>query len=234
MARPISEQVPELLTSLYLRLNGFFATGLVLQSARRGQADGDVDCLGIRFPFHDQAEREVGSDPILSLANTPELLICEVKSSLPVSFNKRLRTDASTVNQVIRWCGFVPPGDLANATADLTALLQDGVSKRVAEAGISYGGVRIRALFACPSCPVDPLQDRWIVFGEQMLDYVNRCLDPRAKRRGCATQYSYDLWGRNLEPVIDYFKQLRRDQAPTFTDLRNHVVKSVDPPGRGH
>jgi hypothetical protein len=230
VSRKLSEQVPELLTLLYLRLNGFFATGLVLQSARKREADGDVDCLAIRFPFHDQAEREVDSDPLLLLGNTPELLICEVKSSVPCSFNKRLRTDLTTVNQLLRWCGFVPKEDVPKATTAVNALLQNEVTKKLAQAGVSYGGVRIRGLFSCPACAVDPAQDRWIIYGEQMLSYVNKCLDPRANRVRCSTQYSYELWGRSLEPVVQYFKKLPRGKDPTLAGLRAHVVQAVEPP----
>lgn len=223
--KSVSEQVPELLAFLYLRLNGFFTTGLVLQSEESGHADGDIDCLGIRFPFHDQREREVASDPLLGLGNSIDLLICEVKSSAPASFNKRLRTDLSTVDQMIRWCGFVPKEELKNAIQAVSDLLQEGVPKEMASKGVTIAGVRIRPLFLCPSCAIHESNDQWIIYGEQMIAYIAKCLDVSANREACSTQYSYDLWGRTLEPVVSYFKELPRGNSPSFKELRTHAVK---------
>jgi hypothetical protein len=45
------------LAKLYLRLCGYFTTGLILHSARRGQNKGEIDCLAVRHPWHDQAAR---------------------------------------------------------------------------------------------------------------------------------------------------------------------------------
>lgn len=73
--------LPEVVTTLYLRLNGFFTSGLVLHSEVWGQDNGDVDCVAVWHPFHDQSEREVAPDPFLELGARRELLLCEVKSS---------------------------------------------------------------------------------------------------------------------------------------------------------
>ena len=108
--------VPEALTTLYLRLNGFFTSGLVLHSPKRGRVRSHIDCLAVRHPFHDQSEREVDPDPFLELGETPELLLCEVKSSVhSLSFNQPLRTDPTTIDAFLRWSGLIRPDRVKEA-----------------------------------------------------------------------------------------------------------------------
>jgi hypothetical protein len=57
--------VHEILTMLYLRLNGYFTTGLILHSPERGQARTDIDCLAVHHPYHRQSERGVGTSDFL-------------------------------------------------------------------------------------------------------------------------------------------------------------------------
>lgn len=40
--------IDEALVTLYLRLNGYFTSGLVVHSPIHGQATTEVDCLAIR------------------------------------------------------------------------------------------------------------------------------------------------------------------------------------------
>lgn len=106
MKKIAPDDYPEVLPMLYLRLNGFFATGLILHSAKRGLDRGDVDCLAVRHPYHDQSERGVETDPFLAVGPQTEILICEVKSSPEsLSFNKPLRTDPSVSRDALRWAG---------------------------------------------------------------------------------------------------------------------------------
>lgn len=48
----------EKLVKLFLRLNGYFTTGFIVQSAGRG-VETEVDIIDIRFPFNQQTEREI-------------------------------------------------------------------------------------------------------------------------------------------------------------------------------
>jgi hypothetical protein len=221
------KDVPEAITTLYLRLNGFFTSGLVLHSSKKGSVRGDVDCLALRHPFHDQSERGVGSDPLLCLGTTPELLLVEVKSSIPaLSFNERLRTDPAALNAFLRWTGLVRPDSLSAATKQLSALIQDGVSVDLAREGTVIDGVRVRALLCCPRCPAKQSVDRWCIRGEQLLDYVNRCLNPHVPRPSCSTTYPLELWGGFLEPLVTYFKKLPLAATPTYSGLHAKVAVS--------
>lgn len=210
---------------LYLRLNGFFTSGLVLHSHEKGRVRGDVDCLAIRHPFHDQAERGVNSDPFLELSAATELLICEVKSSpSALSFNGRLKSDAAALNALLRWAGVVRPELINDVVRLLTPLLQDDVTWDAARTGVCTEGVRIRALLCCPNCPPGDSAGRWFIEGETLLNYVNSCLNPHVPRPSCSTSYPYELWGGYLEPLVMYFKRLPTATTPTFPDLRARVA----------
>jgi len=226
MNRLPPDDVPEAVTTLYLRLNGFLTSGFILHSSKPGEALGDVDCLALWHPHHDQSERGVSPDSFLELGGRPDLLLCEVKSSLPsLSFNERLRTDPAGLNSLIRWSGLVLPSDVPDVVAKLQALIQEDTAPAEARAGFVYSGVRIRALLCCPGCPSEPPVDRWCILGDQMLDYINKCLNPHVPRPSCSPTYSYDLWGGYLEPVVRYFKALASSATPSFAELRARVVE---------
>ena len=104
------EDLAEADTTLYLRLNGCFTSGVVLHSELKGLAKSDIDRVVVWHPFHDQSEREVDPDPFLELGTRRELLLCEIKSPAPaLSFNEPLRTDRTALDAVMRWSGLVPP-----------------------------------------------------------------------------------------------------------------------------
>lgn len=60
-----------------------------------------------------------------------------------------------------------------------------------------------------------------------MLDYINRCLNPRAPREKCSTQYSFKLWGGFLAPLVEYVKSLPSDQPPSIADLRRSITSAA-------
>jgi hypothetical protein len=219
--------LPEALTTLYLRLNGFFTTGLVLHSESWGEVRGDVDCLAVWHPCHDQSERGVAVDPSLGLGTTTELLICEIKSSLQsLSFNQRLRTDRTALNAIVRWSGLVTADHMDKTVDALLPLLQDDAQMDAVQRGVSVDGVRIRPLLCCPRCPSDQRIARWCIRGDQMMAYANLCLNPQHRRARCSTRYPLDLWGGFLEPLITYFKNLPHDALPKYADLQAQVASA--------
>jgi hypothetical protein len=219
------EDLPEAVTTLYLRLNGFFTSGLVLHSEVKGLAKSDIDCLAVWHPFHDQSEREVDPDPFLELGTRRELLLCEIKSSAPaLSFNEPLRTDRTALDAVLRWSGLVPPAEIDATVNKLLPQLQDTATLEDARAGIEVGDVRIRALLCCPGCGSDARATRWCVRGPEMLAYINLCLNPSVPRPRCSTQYPLKLWGGFLAPLVEYVKALPSNRAPSFADLRKNIT----------
>lgn len=103
----------------------------------------------------------------------------------------------------------------------------DGATIVEVKVGIEVGDVRIRALLCCPGCDSEPEPPRWCVGGSAMLDYINRCLIPRAPRQRCSTRYPLKLWGGFLAPLVKYVKELPSDQAPSIADLRRSIMSAV-------
>ena len=222
------EDLPEAITTLYLRLNGFFTSGLVLHSETRGLVKSDIDCLAVWHPFHDQSEREVDADPFLDLSDRPELLLCEVKSSIPsLSFNEPLRTDSTALSAVLRWSGLVPPDQIDGAVAKLLPQLQDDATIEQVKSGINIQGVRIRALLCCPGCAAEAVT-RWCIRGPEMLAYINKCLNPHVPRQRCSTLYPLKLWGGFFAPLVEYVKTLPNGQAPSFGELRARITSTAN------
>jgi hypothetical protein len=219
------KDLAEALTVLYLRLNGFFTTGLIVHSPTKGRNRAEVDCLAVRHAFHDQAERGVETDPFLNAkTDRAELILCEVKTSPDaLSFNEPLREDIAAVDAVLRWSGLVAPEAVDGVATELAALLQDDVDTDRARAGVERDAVRIRALLSCPGCSSASVQDRWCLTGEALLLYANRCLNPHLQPPSCSRRYSYELWGGYLAPLVLYFKKLRTQAVPTFKDLKANV-----------
>lgn len=48
-------EINEMLTALYLRLNGYFTTGLVVHSDEWGNVKTEADVVAIRMPHHSQS-----------------------------------------------------------------------------------------------------------------------------------------------------------------------------------
>src|SRR5580658_7819091 len=74
----LRSRMQEQLLSLYLRLNGYFVSGLIVHSPTPGENFTEVDLLGIRFPRSREPERQIDSDPLLETStDLIDLVICE-------------------------------------------------------------------------------------------------------------------------------------------------------------
>jgi hypothetical protein len=217
-------EVHEALATLYLRLNGYFTTGLVLHSEVRGQNRGEVDCLAVRFPAHSQRERGVASAPFLAIRpDEVDLVICEVKSSVDgLRFNDSLLKDPpEALRSLLRWSGVFHPSkvnDIADRLCPLLSFASPDAARGVVEAGC-----RVRPLLCCPSCDASKCGDRWCLLGGELFRYVGECLNPMEPRPECATRYNFELWGKILSPLVTYFKDLSRGTLGTLEGLYQHL-----------
>jgi len=201
-------EVHEALVVLYLRLNGYFTTGLVVQSPEWGKNRTEIDCLAIRHPNHDQPERELGPAPFLGLREGEvDLLICEVKSvASELAFNERLKRDPEVVQSVLDWAGVFRRATVPSVVERLLPLLQDGVTANHAREGVSEAGVRVRGLLCGPPCGEVEVQDTWCLVGAEILRFANDCFNPAERRVGCSTRYNFQLWGSWLAPIVECIK----------------------------
>lgn len=231
-----TSSVHEALATLYLRLNGYFTTGLVVPSPEWGKNLTDGDCIAVRFPGHSQRERQVKCSPFLALrAGEVDLIICEVKSDLEhLHFNDPLRKNKEALRAVIRWAGLFEEGPSDLLADRLRELVQLGVGLNDAREGVVGGGCRVRPLLCCPPLQKE-LDDRWCLTGPEMFRFMHECFDPSQPRDTCSTRYNLLQWGYALEPLVDYFKNgVGPGGSPNLVDLYAHLgVTSPPPPSAG-
>ena len=98
--KPIFSKEPdvqEALLHLYLRLNGYFVSGLILHSEVKGQNATELDAIAVRHKFQCEARREVEPSKFLS-PKKADVLICEVRVGPPM-FNKALRDPEARIER---------------------------------------------------------------------------------------------------------------------------------------
>lgn len=215
------DEIYEALAALYLRLSGYFTTGLILHSATKGQNRGEVDWLAIRMPFHNQDARAVATQDFLGdVDGITDLIICEVKSSR-VGFNGSLKNPENLAD-VLRWTGVIPEERIADVVAGLLPLLDDAAPKDAVRKGVTEATVRIRPLLCYPSISSED-DDGWHLTEEEVFGFINTCLDPRNAPATCARRYAYELWGPSFEPIIRWFKNRKSVEPLTAAALVKHL-----------
>ena len=212
--------VHEVLATLYLRLNGYFTTGLILHSNEWGQARTEIDCLAIRHPHHLQPERCVETAEFLRTRQAEiDLILCEVKSSPDdLRFNDPIRTDVEAICAALRWSGLLEEEQVRSVAERLQPLLQGGVPAEVSRRGIVEGACRVRPLLCCPPChESDP--NRWCLTGSEIFRFVRQCFNPPTPRDSCSTRYNFQQWGYPFTPIVRVFKNEQGARPVALEDL---------------
>lgn len=212
--------IDEILVQLYLRVNGYFTTGLIAHSSEWGRARTEVDCLAVRHPHYGEPERQIRPSEFLGVNEGKiDLILCEVKSEPQmIGFNRALREDGTALTSILRWSGLFPEEQLDAVAGKLRPLLQDDVGIDCAKVGVVEEGVRIRALTSCPSADAEDT-DRWCLIGCEILGYLNQCFNPEERRDSCSTRYNFQQWGFPFEPIVRYIKNANRTN-PTELSLQ--------------
>ncbi|RWD02076.1 MAG: hypothetical protein EOS58_22695 [Mesorhizobium sp.] len=210
------------LATLYLRLSGYFTTGLILHAPRKGgQNKGEIDCFAVRHHLHDQAARAVEMPPFLDIREGQiDLILCEVKSRNP-EFNKSLQ-DPMNLGDALRWAGLFPHGDIDAVARRLIPLLDQGADKDAAREGIVEGNVRVRPLLCAPPLSEGDVKS-WCLTGTELFRFLEQCLDPAMAPATCSRRYSYGLWGNAYADIIEWFKTKKRSVPATWDELYAHL-----------
>jgi hypothetical protein len=219
-------EVHEALATLYLRLNGYFTTGLILHSPEWGQNRTELDCFAIRHPNHSQPEREVQSSEFLAIPKGEvNLIICEVKSSLKgLTFNEPLRTDPRALRALLRWAVVFDEPQIESVAERLQPLLKSDVTAEAVRNGVREGLYRVRPLLCCPPVSEIDIADQWCLVGTEVFRFANKCFNPPNKRDSCSTRYNFEQWGYALRPLIEYFKNVGSGNTPNLDDLYSHLA----------
>lgn len=216
------DKVYEALAALYLRLSGYFVTGLILHSERKGENKGEIDWLAIRHPFHAQEARGVTMPEFLELKDgLTDVILCEVKSSNR-GFNKSTRKPES-VEDVLHWAGVFSDDQIAIVRRQFLPLLEDDAGYDTVREGVTEAAVRVRPLLCWPSLSVNDTK-RWCLTGDEILRFLDECLDPAKAPLTCRRKYGYELWGQSFETVVRWVKERKKDKPPTVEELLNHLA----------
>jgi hypothetical protein len=209
--------IDELLVALYLRLNGYFTTGLIVHSHIQGQAKAEFDCLAVRLPNHSQEDRQIESDAFLDMKpGTTDFIFCEVKHEPNmVSFNKSAREDPSVLAAMLRWTGLFEREKVANVAERLHQLVNSYDNAETAKNGVREGNIRVRAILCCPKMATKP--GGWYLTGDVILPYLQACFNPQLARATCSTRYNFEQWTYPLNSIVRFVKDKTR--VGTVPDL---------------
>lgn len=210
-------KIQEDLVTLYLRLNGFFASSFIVHSPVHGQNFTEVDVLAVRHPFSSEPEREIGPHELLDVSQKyTELVLCEVKSNgQKMHFNPALLEGTDRVQSVLRWSGLFPEKEIEPLAKDLvSALCKQSESFDGPPTVLATREVRIRGLMFNPERNRrHPKNDSWYIDGSALMQYVWQCFCPQTPRHSCATTYDLQAWG-HLEVFVRYFKSRDASGGP--------------------
>jgi hypothetical protein len=212
-------EIQEILASLYLRLNGYFVSGLIVHAPDGNRTQ--VDAIGVRLPYNSEPEREVNPSEYLQIPKgITDIVLCEVKGGHePLQFNDAVRQDAA-IRSVLRWIGAFEEDEVANLVQPVREML----TPRNPESPNTFrklaskdGRYQLRLLLFAPDRPAPRGNQTRYVHGEELVGFISRCLRAQSVRSRCATQYDFGLWGALYEPIVRIIKIAHRD--PMLGDI---------------
>jgi len=216
------------LAALYLRLNGYLASGYIAH-ARVGNLT-EIDILAVRFPGHKEPEREVSPCKHLHPpSDRIDFLVGEVKGGQKnANFNPKFRERPDAIRKVLYRLGAFSNKEIEARIPEIMAVLRpQSLAKAPDFPSFSVGGLPglLRfVLFSPDQTRNSSRNQRPAIFGDDMLGFIWTCLRPAAPRRECATDYHVELWGHQFNELVGYFKDPSRRSCGTVDDLYAHLL----------
>ena len=188
-------KIQEILVTLYMRLNGYFTSGFIVHSPKKGRNLTEVDILAVRFPGNREPERQVHPAPELDPCTTAtDIVIGEVKSKGGLlQFNQALTTSHESLASILRWVGVLDDEEIQQVAAELVRKLTGGGLEPARIEGPR--ATRVQALLFSPGRCSRQTGEPWYISGEQIFGFIFRCLSPAIARPGCSAVYDFGLWG---------------------------------------
>ncbi|WP_157974470.1 hypothetical protein [Lewinella sp. IMCC34183] len=204
----------ELLTKLYLRLKGYLVSNLIIHSVTPGNHDSEIDILAVRFPYHEQTDRQVDVEDELDCDGSKiEFIIGEVKNKTDrskIKFNRGLRSNRESIRKLISWLGCFPEVDKSLIDEFEQYLNQHRVSEAegfaTLERNFDHAKLKVKFLFFCPSQPNWEGKGYKYISGEQMLNFIWECLKDVDPVETCSRRYDFTGW-KDLEQYVRIFKE---------------------------
>ncbi len=215
--------------SLFLRLNGYVTTGLVIHSPTFGKNQTELDTIAIRFPYHNQDDRVVKCSEYLQIPkDTIDIIIGEVKSgNEPIQFNQALREDRNSIEKLVNWIGAFNTDEVnsvVNALKDIlkpkTINTPDNFNSHSVQN--KTGKYSVRPIIFSIDRPFPKKNQTRFVSGQTILDFIWSCFRPDTERKSCATTYNLNMWGHTLRPIVQYFKDPQKTSVGDIKDFYKH------------
>lgn len=221
-------QAQEALVTLYLRLNGYFTSGFIVHAPAIGTNQTEIDVLAVRFPFSAEPTRGVAEAPELDGWNEGiDFIIGEVKShGEQLRFNHALRNSRDAVSAILQWWGYFSDQERDPLVDRVQEILAPRPGVQTAPTVIGPRNARVRALLFSPETKMRRKNQAWFIPGPPIFSFVWQCLRPIERRPTCATTYDFGAWGRELEPIVRYFKDKARNEAGDFASLWSYLSHS--------
>ena len=211
------------IAKLFLRLNGYVTTGLIIHSDKKGNNKTQIDLVAVRFPFHNQEDRVIQSSEYLQIPPTTiDIIIGEVKGGEEKNqFNPSLRGDHDAIEKLVKWIGVIPQ-ERNNEIIDwLTEEFRTKEVNKLADfPNLTIDNTySIRPMVFNLDDPQPRNTQKRFVYGDLMLKYIWDCFRPENERETCSTTYPLNLWGHSLTTIVEYFKDKARTAPGTALDL---------------
>lgn len=224
-------EIQELITTLYLRLNGYLTSGFIFQS-NENKIKGEVDLLAIRFPLHRQDETEHNSSIYLEVPNDIDIIIGEVKSKgQRLQFNDSLK-DKQNLSKILGWIGLFDDKTISLLVVELQTLITPiQNSKRQSlmttkAIPTNFGSVKVRPIIFSPERIELNNADKFINWPE-MNNFIWSCLCPYEKRDKCGTRYDFNAWGQGLSKIVKLYKETQKQNKKLnkIDDLYSQLIR---------
>lgn len=224
----------ERIVDLYLRLNGYFTSGLIIHSEDWGKQSTEIDNIAVRFPKHLQKDRKVNCSKYLEIPNNIDILICEVKSKKQeLQFNKPLINpdNLEVWEKMLNWIGLFSKKQIVNLKKDLNSLVQteENVKNKnfkFVTITTDFGKISIRPIVFSPERNVPQKNQIKYIHGNEIIDFIWKCLCPKEKRNSCSTMYDLTSWGTELYPIVKIFKDANKtnQKIKNIKDIYQHYA----------
>lgn len=218
----------EKLVALYLRLNGYTTTGLILHSPSAEKVEGEIDLIGIRFSHHSQEDRIIDCDPELQIPKETfiDIVICEVKggNKPTLKFNESIRLHRDRTAKLLKWIGVFRAEQIDDVVSAFQQVIQTKeVQKPEPFHVLKFENISIRPILFAPD-KLNPTKTQPnFIGGQKIIDFCWNCFRPITIRQTCATDYkAINNWGEQFERLVGYFKNNDLANPGKIEDIYKH------------
>lgn len=201
----------EKLVALYLRLNGYLTTGLIIHSPNDTEIEGEIDIIGVRFCGHSQPDRIINCSDALEIPTDSEIdiIVGEVKGKKEtLQFNESLRLYPDRLEKLFKWIGII---NEINRKSIIDEFVCKVTPKEIQSSEsfpvIKINKITLRPILFAPDRPQSRSNQIKYIHGSELIDYCWKCFRPENRRETCETEYkAVNNWGEQFERLVGFFK----------------------------